>query len=115
VNVRFYMDVHVRRAVTDGLRLCKVDVLTAQDDEAAELDDPELLDRDTELRRILFSQDDDLLREAKRRQKSGELFSGVVYAHQLNITIGQCISDLGLIAKASEPEEWVNCTVYLPL
>jgi hypothetical protein len=54
VNVRFYMDVHVRRAVTDGLRLRKVDVLTAQDDEAAELDDPELLDRATELRRILF-------------------------------------------------------------
>jgi uncharacterized protein with PIN domain len=115
VNVRLYMDVHVRRAVTDGLRLLKVDVLTAQDDEAAELDDPELLDRTTELGRILFSQDDDLLREAKRRHKSGELFSGVIYAHQLNITIGQCIYDLELIAKASEPEEWINCTGYLPL
>jgi hypothetical protein len=43
VNVRLYMDVHVRRVVTDGLRLRKVDVLTTQDDEAAELDDPELV------------------------------------------------------------------------
>jgi predicted nuclease of predicted toxin-antitoxin system len=74
VSVRLYMDVHVRRAVTEGLRLRKVDVLTAQDDESAKLDDPELLDRATELGRILFSQDDDLLREAKRRQQSGELF-----------------------------------------
>jgi predicted nuclease of predicted toxin-antitoxin system len=109
------MDVHVRRAVTDGLRLRKVDVLTAQDDEAAELDDPELLDHATELGRVLFSQDDDLLREAKRRQQSGEPFSGVIYAHQLNITVGQCIADLEMIAKASEPEEWINHTVYLPL
>jgi predicted nuclease of predicted toxin-antitoxin system len=115
VSVRLYMDVHVRRAVTDGLRLRKVDVLTAQDDESTKLYDPELLDRATELGRILFSQDDDLLREAKRRQQSGVLFSGVIYAHQLNITVGQCISDLELIAKASEPEEWINCTVYLPL
>jgi hypothetical protein len=115
VSVRLYMDVHIRRAITDGLLLRKVDVLTAQNDETAELDDPELLDRATELGRVLFSQDDDLLREAKRRQQSGELFSGVIYAHQLNITIGQCISDLELIAKASEPEEWTNCTVYLPL
>ena len=115
MSVRLYMDVHIRRAITDGLLLRKVDVLTAQNDETAELDDPELLDRATELGRVLFSQDDDLLREAKRRQQSGELFSGVIYAHQLNITIGQCISDLELIAKASEPEEWTNCTVYLPL
>ncbi len=115
MSVRLYMDVHVRRAVTDGLRLRKVDVLTAQDDEAAKLDDPELLDRATDLGRVLFSQDDDLLREAKRRQQSGELFSGVIYAHQLNITVGQCIADLELIAKASEPDEWINCTAYLPL
>jgi hypothetical protein len=105
VSVRLYMDVHVRRAVTDGLRLRNVDVLTAQDDESAKLDGPEPLDRATQLGRVLFSQDDDLLREAKRRQQSGELFSGVIYAHQLNITVRQCITDLELIAKASEPQE----------
>jgi hypothetical protein len=32
----FYMDVHVRKAVTDGLRLRGADVLTAQEDGAAE-------------------------------------------------------------------------------
>jgi predicted nuclease of predicted toxin-antitoxin system len=115
VSVRFYMDVHVRRAVTDGLRLREVDILTAQDDGAGRFDDPELLDRATELDRVLFTQDDDLLREAKRRQQSGEFFCGVIYAHQLNITVGKCIADLELIAKASEPEEWANSTAYLPL
>jgi predicted nuclease of predicted toxin-antitoxin system len=109
------MDVHVRRAVTYGLRLRGVDVLTAQEDGAGELADPQLLSRATELGRVLFSQDDDLLREAQKRQKSGEVFAGVVYAHQLNISIGQCIDDLELIAQLTEAEEWLNKLAYLPL
>jgi predicted nuclease of predicted toxin-antitoxin system len=115
MSVKLYMDVHVRRAVTDGLRLRGVDGLTAREDGAAELEDDSLLDRATELNRVLFSQDDDLLREANKRQQTGETFAGVIYAHQLNITVGQCIDDLELIAKATEPEEWLNNTVYLPL
>ncbi|HWQ34537.1 MAG TPA: DUF5615 family PIN-like protein [Blastocatellia bacterium] len=115
MSIRIYMDVHVRRAVTEGLRLRGVDVLTAQEDGAAELPDPELLDRATELGRVLFTQDDDLLREARRRQQAGEFFAGVIYAHQLNITIGQCIADLELIAKACALSECAGVTLYLPL
>lgn len=33
------MDVHIRRAVTVALRLRSIDVLTAQEDASAELDD----------------------------------------------------------------------------
>ena len=115
MGVKLYMDVHVRREITEGLRTRGVDVLTAQEDGAAELDDPILLDRATSLGRVLFSQDDDLLREAARRQQTGERFAGVIYAHQLNITIGQCIDDLELIAIATEPEDWRERVMYLPL
>ncbi|MGI8468671.1 MAG: DUF5615 family PIN-like protein [Pyrinomonadaceae bacterium] len=85
-----------------------------QEDGAAEFEDSALLDRAAELGRILFSQDNDLLREANKRQQTGETFAGVIYAHQLNITIGHCIDDLELIAKAAELDEWLNNTVYLP-
>ncbi len=115
MSVGLYMDVHIRRAVTEGLRLRGVDVLTAQEDGAGGLADLALLDRATELGRVLFTQDDDLLREAKRRQQTGQSFAGVVYAHQLNVTIGQCIAELALIVHASEPDEWLNHTAYLPL
>ena len=43
----------MRRAVTTALRLRSVDVLTAQEDGAATLDDDRLLQRATELGRIL--------------------------------------------------------------
>jgi predicted nuclease of predicted toxin-antitoxin system len=113
--VGLYMDVHVRRAVTVGLRLRGADVLTAQEDGAANFDDPRLLDRASELGRVLFTHDDDLLREAARRQETGEIFAGVIYAHQLNLTVGQCIEDLELITHATESVEWINQVTYLPL
>jgi predicted nuclease of predicted toxin-antitoxin system len=109
------MDVHVRRAITEGLRLRGVDVITAQEDESSLLEDPELLDRATNLQRILFSQDADLLREANRRQQAGEQFVGVIYAHQLNISVAECITDLELISKSSNLDDCINHVTFLPL
>ncbi|MFN8523766.1 MAG: DUF5615 family PIN-like protein [Chloroflexota bacterium] len=82
------MDHHVPRSVTTALRVRGVDVVTAADDEAAELSDQELLDRAASLNRVLFSQDTDFLIEATRRQSQGVPFAGVVYPHQLRISIG---------------------------
>src|SRR4051794_24373751 len=115
MSVRFYMDVNVPIAVTEGLRLRVVDVVTAQEDGAATLADPQLLDRATALGRVLVTHDDDLLREAARRQHAGEAFAGVVYAHQLRITIGQCVRDLELIAKIEVPEGLAGQVVCIPL
>ena len=109
------MDEHVHRAITTGLRLRGVDVLTAQEDNRHNTPDPILLDRATELQRVLFSQDDDLLAEAKYRQIEGILFAGVIYAHQLRVTVGACVRDLELIAKATDPEDLANRVEYLPL
>jgi len=109
------MDVHVPRPVTRGLRKLGVDVLTAQEDGTARWTDPELLERATALRRILFSQDEDLLIESARKQASGEEFGGVVYAPQLALTIGQLIEQLELLAKAGVPADFANAVQYLPL
>jgi hypothetical protein len=109
------MDVHVHRAIVEGLRLRGVDVLTAQENDAARLSDADLLDRATMLNRVLFSQDEDLLREAAQTQRQGTAFSGVIYAHQLKVTSGQCVTDLELIARLGEPEEFASWVEYLPL
>lgn len=109
------MDEHVPRAVTLGLRLRGVDVLTAQEDGRSGASDPKLLTRATELGRTLFTQDEDLLAEAKRRQLAGDRFAGVVYAHQPAITVGGCVRDLEIVAKAADAEELVGTVVFLPL
>ena len=62
--VSFYMDHNVPRSISAGLRLKGLDVVTAFDDHAHELDDSQLMNRAKELGRVLFTQDDDLLAEA---------------------------------------------------
>lgn len=113
--VRLYMDENVRGAVTRGLRQRGVDVLTVQEDGRAGTPDPQVLERALELGRVLFTQDDDLLVEAARRQAEGEPFLGIVYAHQEKVTIGACIDGLELIAVLGEVEEFANRVEYLPL
>jgi len=115
MSVALYMDEHVHRAITTGLRLRGVDVLTAQEDDRRNTLDDVLLDRATQLERILFSQDEDLLAEARYRQVEGIPFAGVIYAHQLRITIGVCVRDLELIARAASPQDLANRVEYLPL
>jgi predicted nuclease of predicted toxin-antitoxin system len=109
------MDVHVPAAITRGLILRGVDVLTAQIDGTTRLEDPDLLDRASALGRVLFSQDEDLLAEATRRQRNGQSFSGVIYAHQLRITIGRAIEELEILAQTGTAEDFANTVLYLPL
>ena len=113
--VALYTDAHVKKAVTLGLRRRGVGVLTAQEDSAARLDDALLLDRAGALNRLVFTQDDDFLAEANRRQTSGKPFVGVAYIHQLNASIGQCVDDLEMIALAGELENYASQVIYLPL
>lgn len=115
MSILLYADVHVPFAISVELRVRGVDVLTAQTDGATQLDDAALLARTTELGRVLFSQDDDLLRVAHEWQRRGTLFAGVVYGHQMRVGIGRCVADLELIARATIPSEWRNRVEFLPL
>jgi hypothetical protein len=115
VTIALYMDHQVPRAITVGLRLRGIDVLTAYEDGASELGDAALLDRASELGRLLFTRDDDLLVEAAKRQKEDIPFGGVVYAHQLRAPIGVCIEDLEIVAMAGEKQDVMNAVVFLPL
>lgn len=109
------MDVHVPLAIAEGLKRRGVDVLTAQEDGTERLGDSDLLDRASALQRVLFTQDGDFLEECAKRQTNSISFSRVIYAHQMRITIGQCVRDLELIAKVYEPSDMVGRVEHLPL
>ena len=113
--IALYADVHIPRAIVEGLRVRHVDVRTAQEDEAAELSDAALLDRATALGRALLTFDDDLLAECATRQRQGTVFSGLIFGHPLRVSIGQCIRDLEVMATVGEPEDILNQVEFLPL
>ena len=89
--------------------------MTAFQDNASEMEDRDLLDRASQLGRAIFTRDDDLIAEASLRQQDGRQFSGIIYAHQLRVSIGQCVNDLELIAKTGSMEEAANQVIFLPL
>jgi hypothetical protein len=109
------MDVHVPYAISIGLRLRGIDVLTSQDDSTTQLADPDLLERASALGRAMFTQEKDFLRVASEWQHRAQSFAGIIYAHQAEATIRQCINDLELIPKVYEPEDLADRVEYLPL
>ena len=59
--------------------------------------------------------DEDLLVIADWWLQTNREFAGLVYVHQLAITIGQAVRDLMLIAQALDPEDMKNHIEFLPL
>lgn len=115
MTLALYMDEHIHSAITIGLRLRDVDVLTVQEDHRTGASDLLILERAMELQRVIFTQDQDFLIEANRRQIEGIPFFGVIYGHRRVVTIGDCIRDLEILAKVSDPEDLANSVQYLPL
>lgn len=111
----YYMDHNVPSSIANGLRVRGVDVVTAFEDDAHKLDDASLLDRASALQRVVFTRDKDFLIETARRQQAGIPFYGVIYAHQLRVSIGTCVEQLEIIAKAGELDDVQNGVLYLPL
>jgi len=115
MTIALYMDENVPRQITFGLRLREVDVLTVQEDLRAGDSDPLVMLRAIYLLRVLFTRDDDFLTIARDYQRENKSFSGVIYAPQQIVSIGDCIRDLEAIAKACDPEDCANYVQFLPL
>lgn len=113
--IAFYFDQHVPSAIARGARRLGVDVLTALEDGRPEAGDEELLVRATQLGRVIVTCDDDFLVLADDWLNAGKTFAGVVYGHQLRLTIGRTIRDLELVSSASVADELRDQIVFLPL
>jgi len=113
--VAIYMDAHIPRAITEQLRLRGIDVLAATEEGTNRLPDDELLETASTLGRVVFTHDIRFRALAERWQREGRQFAGLAYGHAEGASIGQYVRDLELIAKASDPGEWQNTVLYLPL
>ena len=113
--LRYYMDHNVQGAIIEGVRARGIDCLTCEEDGTKQADDAEILQRATDLARVVFSEDTDFLKIASSWISSGREFSGVVFARQLHVTLGGAIRDLELIAGAMQEGEIRNTIIFIPL
>ena len=111
MSIGLYMDQHVPKAITDGLRLRGVDCITALEDYAATMDDPDLLNRASALGRALVTSDKDFLVEADKRQTVGTrlrgLFTRIRCAYQSVVALTTSRSS----QKPENPRSWpIECS-----
>lgn len=111
--IKLYMDHNVHKAITDGLKLRDIDVITCYQDGTTDWDDYKLLNRAFDLGRVLFTYDDDHLVEAAKRQRENTPFFGVIYIHQDDVVIRKCMDDLEIILKSGEPKDFMNQIIFL--
>jgi hypothetical protein len=113
--IGLYFDVHVDHAIAAQLRFRGVDVLTAQEDGTKQLSDDRLLERATQLGRPMVTQDIRFKAMAEDWQRQNHPFCGLIFGHPHQVSIGQFVRDLELVAKATEPLDWVSAVLRLPL
>ena len=100
MSLKLYRDHHVDAAITEGLRQRGIDVLTCRDDGTTTWEDKDLLERATQLGRVFFSQDDDLLVIAHQWQDENRSFAGLIYGHQLVLYL-KC-RDHGILKRVGQ-------------
>ena len=110
--VAFYFDVPINKAITTGLTLRSIDVLTAQEDGYDRAPDEEIMSRATILNRPVVTADHDFLVLAKMRQQQGQQFSGVIFI-RFTTPIGYAVEELEIYAKVGDPEDFLNRVVFL--
>ena len=113
--VSLYFNVHIPEAIAVQLRRRGVDVLTIIEDGRRRLADDLVLERATELGRVVFTFDIGFRAMAEQWQREGRQFAGLIFGRELGATIGRFVSDLELVALTSEPEEFMNFILHLPL
>jgi hypothetical protein len=106
------MDYHIHAAITEGLQQRGVDVLTAHEDRTSQLDEEELRARATQLGRGLFSQDEDLLTLTNRWLQTDRVCAGLVYAHQLGVTM---VRRFVILSSWPMPLSLKTCVIILYL
>lgn len=92
-----------------------LDIVRVQDTEVYQADDPTLLEWATHEGRIIITHDARTMpKYLYERLNDGKNTTGVIIVRD-NMPIGEAISEILLLLGASQPEEFENQVVYLPL
>ena len=107
--IRFYFDQHIPGAVSAGLRLHGVDVLTAWEAGRCGTPDPDQLAFATAEDRVVMTFDPDYL----ALHRSGVPHSGIVWCPARKYSVGQLIQVLLLVHGVLDRDDMRNHVEYL--
>jgi predicted nuclease of predicted toxin-antitoxin system len=108
--IRIYADESVNVAIVEGLKRRGVKIWSARDVGKLGLRDEEQLEYAIKERAAIFTHDDDFLSLVT---ESGREHYGIIYVHQLHLSIGESIRRLKTLAETKSSDAMCNQIQFL--
>lgn len=112
-KIKIYADESVNVTIVEGLRRRGIEAHTARDTGNLGLSDERQLIYARENKLVILTHDADFLRIAAQWSAEGKEHCGIIYWHQQNFSIGECIRRLKLIADILDAEDMINYIEFL--
>jgi len=111
--MKIYCDENIESAVVEGLRRREIEVISARDTKNLGKSDEYHLKCAFELGAVVLTHDADFLKIAHRWNQERKKHKGILYAHPLNLPIGECIRMVELVTQVLTDEEMENHIEFL--
>jgi predicted nuclease of predicted toxin-antitoxin system len=115
--IQLLVDENFNHRILRGLkrRIPDLDYLLVQETASFQKDDPQVLDWAAANNRVIVTHDVNTMTEhAYERIQSGQPLPGVVIVPK-ELAIGSAIEELAILLACSQPEEFPNRVIHLPL
>ena len=112
-ELKIYADECVNFAIVQGLQARGVTAWAAKEVGLQGISDQQQLTYAAKEKAVLFTHDDDLLVLVDQWLQEGKEHWGIIYIHQKQLSIGECIRRLMDYATILEAEDMKNCVGFL--
>ena len=112
-RIKIYTNESVSTAVAEGLRRRGIDARSCRDVANYGMTDEQQLDYARRNSFVIFTHDDDFLKLNVEYEIHGKEHTGIIYAHQQGLNVGECIRRIKIIVDVLSPEEMKNHVEFL--
>jgi hypothetical protein len=112
-KIRIYTNESVSTAIAEGLKRRGVDAFSARDVGNLGLTDEEQLAYARDNKAVIFTHDTDFLRLAVKWIEEKKNHYGIIYSHQKDYGVGECIRRLKLLAILLTAEDMISHIEFL--
>jgi len=111
--MKIYCDENIEAAIVAGLRRREIEVISARDAGDLGKSDEYHLKSASELEAVILTHDVDFLKIAHQWHQEGKEHNGILYAHPLDLSPGECIRIVELVTQVLTEEEMKNHIEFL--
>lgn len=108
--MKIYADENIERSIVEGLRRRKIEVFSARELGYLGKPDEFHIKKASEMKAVILTHDTDFLKIASRKDVT---HNGVIFLHSKNISLGQCIREVELIARVLTDKDMKNHIEFL--